>query len=52
MAAISLVSPIQDQGQGRAMVRVGFQRNPYFFSSFYQINSKLGVEVAYGLPLS
>jgi hypothetical protein len=39
-------------GQGHAIVRVGCQRNPYFLSSFYQINSKLCVKVANGLPLS
>jgi hypothetical protein len=40
------------KGEGYIMVKVGCQRNPYFLSSFYQINSKLGVKVAYGLPLS
>jgi hypothetical protein len=50
MAGTSLMAPFQ--GQGHIMVKVGCQRNPYFFSSFYQINSKLGVKVAYELPLS
>jgi hypothetical protein len=34
------------------MVKVGCQRNPYFLSSCYQINSKLGEKVGYRLPLS
>jgi hypothetical protein len=38
--------------KGHAMVKVDCQRNPYFLSSFHQINSKLCVKVAYGLPLS
>jgi hypothetical protein len=38
--------------KGQIMVKVGCQRNPYFFSSFYQINSKLGVKVASELQLS
>jgi hypothetical protein len=46
------MAPFQGQGQGHNMVKVGCQRNPYFFSSFYQINFKLGVKVAYELPLS
>jgi hypothetical protein len=52
MAGTSLMTPFQGQGQGYIMVKVGCQRNPYFLSSFNQINSKLGVKVAYGLPLS
>jgi hypothetical protein len=40
------------QGKGQIMVKVGCQRNPYFFSTFNQINFKLGVKVAYELPLS
>jgi hypothetical protein len=40
------------EGQGHIMVKVGCQRNPYFLSSFYQINSNFGVKVAYELPLS
>ena len=43
---------VKVKGQGRIMVKVGCQRNPYFLSSFYQINSKLGLKVAYELPLS
>jgi hypothetical protein len=43
---------VKVKGQGHIMIKVGCQRNPYFLSSFYQINSKLGVKVAYGLPLS
>jgi hypothetical protein len=38
--------------KGHIMVKVGCQRNPYFLSSCYQINSKLGLKVEYGLPLS
>jgi hypothetical protein len=34
------------------MVKEGCQQNPYFLSSCYQINSKLSVNVGYGLPLS
>jgi hypothetical protein len=52
MAVNSFMAPFQDQGQGHVMVKVGYQRNPYFLSSSFQINSKLGVKVAYGLPLS
>jgi hypothetical protein len=40
------------KGQGYIMAKVGCQRNPSFLSSFYQIKSKLGVKVAYELPLS
>jgi hypothetical protein len=40
------------KSQGHVKVKVGCQRNPYFLNSCYQINSKLGVKVAYGLPLS
>jgi hypothetical protein len=43
---------VKVKGQGHNMVKVSCQRNPYFLSSFYQINSKLGVKVAYELPLS
>ena len=43
---------VKVKGQGHIMVKVGCQRNPYFLSSFYQINSKLGVKVASELPLS
>jgi Na+/H+ antiporter NhaC len=43
---------IKVKGQGHIMVKVGCQRNPYFLSSFYQINSKLGVQVASEVPLS
>jgi hypothetical protein len=42
---------VKVEGQGHIMVKVGYKRNPYFLSSFYQINSKLCVKVAYGLPL-
>jgi hypothetical protein len=54
MAGTSLMAPfeVKVKGQGHIMVKVGCQRNPYFFSNFYQINSKLGVQVAYELPLS
>jgi hypothetical protein len=40
------------KGQGHGIMKVGCQRNPYFLRSCHQINSKLGVKVAYGLPLS
>jgi hypothetical protein len=50
MAPNSLMAPFQ--GQCHVMVKVGCKRNPYFLISFYQINSKLGVKVAYSLPLS
>jgi hypothetical protein len=40
------------RGQGRVMVKVRCQRKPYFLSSCYKINSKLGVKVAYGLSLT
>jgi hypothetical protein len=40
------------KGQGHIIVKVGCQRNPYFLSSFHQINFKLGVKVEYWLPLS
>jgi hypothetical protein len=40
------------KGQGHVMVKVWCQWNPYFLSTFYQINSKLGVKVANDLPLS
>ena len=43
---------VKVKGQGHIVVKVGCRRNPYFLSSFYQINSKLGVKVAYGQPLS
>ena len=43
---------VKVKGQGHIAVKEGCQRNPYFLSSFYQINSKLGVRVAYELPLS
>jgi hypothetical protein len=52
MTETSLMAPFQGQGQGHIMVKVRCQRNPYFFSSFYQINSKFGVKVASELPLS
>jgi hypothetical protein len=42
---------VKVKGLGCIMVEVGYQRNPYFLSSFYQINSKFGVKVAYELPL-
>jgi hypothetical protein len=43
---------VRVKGQGHIMVKVGCQRNPYFLSSFYQINSKLGVKVTNELSLS
>jgi hypothetical protein len=52
MTGTSLMTPFESQGQGYIMVKVGCQRNPYFLSSFYQINSKLGVKLAYELLLS
>jgi hypothetical protein len=40
------------KGQSHVMVKVECQRKPHFFSSCYHINSKLDVQVAYGLLLS
>jgi hypothetical protein len=40
------------KGQGYIMVKVGCQLNSYILSSLNQTNSKLGVKVAYELPLS
>jgi hypothetical protein len=38
--------------QGHVIVKVGCERNTYFLNGCNQINSKLGVKVAYGLLLS
>jgi hypothetical protein len=48
------MAPFQGQGQ-RSRLYYGKSRlstKPLFLSSFYQINSKLGVKVAYEMPLS
>jgi hypothetical protein len=52
MAGTSLMAPFQGQGQRSYYGKSKLSTKPYFLSSFYQINSKLGVEVAYELPLS
>jgi hypothetical protein len=38
--------------KGHFMIKARCQRNPYFLSSCYQINSKLVLKEAYDLPLS
>jgi hypothetical protein len=49
MTIKSLMSPFQGQGSRLFYGQSRCQRNPYFFSRCYQINSKLVVKVAYGL---
>jgi hypothetical protein len=47
-----LIDGTISRSSSKVKVMLWCQRNPYLLSSFYQINSKLGVKVAYSLPLS